>query len=304
MKRFTWAMLCVCVGLVAGVVGCLGGEIIISEVAWAGSAASSTDEWIELQNVGDTEVDLAGWTLAFGDVLIPLGEVNADTLDVRNTTLASGAFLILERTFDDTISDIEADIIYKGTLVNGGVVIELRDPSEAIVDTVLLVESGWPAGTARDSDPACCTMERTSDGNWVSNNCIIRNGLDCDGNPLNGTPGQANSADVLAQWAPAVALTSLLEAGGILSGSVMVTWEASDPNGPDSALSIDILISDDEGETWSVLIENLANVGSFSWDVSAQASGTGYKLLLRASDAEGYLGEAASASFEIVGVDT
>lgn len=38
-------------------------SIIISEIAWAGSSSSASDEWIELTNVGDTAIDLTGWTL-------------------------------------------------------------------------------------------------------------------------------------------------------------------------------------------------------------------------------------------------
>lgn len=304
MRTGTWCIVCVCAGILVGGVVCFGSGLIISEIAWAGTAGSGTDEWIELQNAGEEIVNLAGWALAYGDVLIPLGETGEDALEVRVSTLEAGAFLVLERTDDTAISDIVAGIIYKGSLANSGVNMELRDPAGNVVDSVVATELGWCAGSASDGDLPYCTMERTSGGGWVTNNGIIRNGLDCDGNPLNGTPGQANSAEILAQWAPVVALTSPLEAGGILSGIVMVTWEASDPDGPDSALSIDILISDDEGETWSVLIENLANVGSFSWDVSAHSSGTAYKLLLRASDAEGYQGESVSVSFEIVGADT
>jgi len=39
------------------------GRIIISEIAWAGTAADPRDEWIELRNLGTTSVDLTGWTL-------------------------------------------------------------------------------------------------------------------------------------------------------------------------------------------------------------------------------------------------
>ncbi|RLE36850.1 hypothetical protein DRJ23_06755, partial [Candidatus Acetothermia bacterium] len=39
------------------------GKVIINEVAWAGTAASPEDEWIELRNLGTVPVDLTGWTL-------------------------------------------------------------------------------------------------------------------------------------------------------------------------------------------------------------------------------------------------
>ncbi len=39
------------------------GEVIISEIMWMGSTASSADEWIELHNRSDAVVDISGWTI-------------------------------------------------------------------------------------------------------------------------------------------------------------------------------------------------------------------------------------------------
>ena len=41
------------------------GPVVISELMWSGSTASTADEWIELYNPSDTTVDLAGWTLTY-----------------------------------------------------------------------------------------------------------------------------------------------------------------------------------------------------------------------------------------------
>ena len=41
------------------------GPVIISELMWPGSAASTADEWIELYNPSDATVDLTGWTLTY-----------------------------------------------------------------------------------------------------------------------------------------------------------------------------------------------------------------------------------------------
>jgi len=38
-------------------------DVIINEVAWAGSSVSSADEWIELKNTTDTVIDLSGWQI-------------------------------------------------------------------------------------------------------------------------------------------------------------------------------------------------------------------------------------------------
>ena len=297
----TMVLLTVCVSVIG--LAALASDLVISEIAWAGTAASSTDEWIELENIGDQSIVLEGWQLVFGDTLIPLGEVAEDTLEVRTMVLAPGAFFVLERTNDDSISDITADLLYKGSLSNDGILIELRNPQGEIVDSAVLIESGWPAGSASDGDPAYCTMERTSDGEWVSNNGVVCSGMDADGNPLNGTPGQTNSPEVLAQWAPIVEIVFPSEAGIILSGTEWITWTASDPNGTDSALAITIFISPSAEDGWILVIENLANMGSFSWDTTGYSSGDSYRLLIRATDPEGYVGEAVSVVFEIANAD-
>ena len=41
------------------------GPVVISELMWSGSTASTADEWIELYNPSDAAVDLAGWTLTY-----------------------------------------------------------------------------------------------------------------------------------------------------------------------------------------------------------------------------------------------
>lgn len=39
------------------------GKAVFSEIMWMGSSASSADEWLELYNRSDEELDLAGWTI-------------------------------------------------------------------------------------------------------------------------------------------------------------------------------------------------------------------------------------------------
>ena len=39
------------------------GPIVFSELMWMGSSASSSDEWIELYNRSDAQVDLVNWTI-------------------------------------------------------------------------------------------------------------------------------------------------------------------------------------------------------------------------------------------------
>ncbi len=297
--RMAWISL-LCCGLLLIGAACQAGGLILSEFAWAGTGASAHHEWIELQNRGDEAVALIGWEVRFGTVRIPLGEAALSTVEARTPLLEPGAFLLLERTHDNTVSDLEADVIYRGVLPNGGIRVELVSPSGDVVDSVDPIESGWPAGTAGGGDVPYATMERTPTGGWVSNNGEIRSGLDAEGDPINGTPKQTNSAEIMAGYAPSVELRRPSEEGLQLSGVVLLSWVATDPDGADAALSITVSVSADTGNTWEDLVVNLVNTGSFSWDTTAHAPGEAYRLRIRAMDADGYMAEALSPVFALV----
>ena len=299
MKRMiAWSIVWITVAIVWGGAACFGNGLILSEIAWGGTAASSSDEWIELRNTGDEPVDLAGWSLRFGDVLISLGEVGDDTLEARTFRIEPGAFLLLERTDDATVSDVVADVIYKGALSNSGATVELLNPDGQIVDVVRPVDEAWPAGGASDAAPPYVTMERTPAGVWASNDGRIRNGLDAAGTPLNGTPGQINSAEVLALHGPQLCITHPSTEGESLTGVVLITWTATDPDGDDAALPIALSLSENDGE-WVPLVENLANTGSYAWNTSGLATSETYRLRIGAADPDGYVGTAVSVTFGI-----
>lgn len=162
--------------------------LIISEVGWGGTAAGSSDEWIELYNTTDNAVDLTGWRIHDGD-----GGLNIELTG----TIQPDSFYLLERTDDNTISDIPADLIYTGAMANDGESLFLRDGAGEPVDTANGNGGGWPAGSGA---PLYLSMERwdpalvDTDTNWVNNNQAVQNGLDANGNPINGTPAQPNAA--------------------------------------------------------------------------------------------------------------
>jgi len=162
--------------------------VIISEIAWGGTAAGSADEWLELFNNTTSAVNLAGWEVTSADGGLSI---------LLTGTLPAAGFFLLERTDDNTVSDIPADQIYTGDLLNSGEILYLRDSQSELIDSANQDGGAWPAGSAA---PDYLSMERLdpagsdSDANWVHNNRVIRNGLDAAGNPLNGTPAQPNAA--------------------------------------------------------------------------------------------------------------
>ena len=165
--------------------------VVINEIMWMGAVASSSDEWIELHNTTGLTIPLNGWTLTIDDGFLP-----EDTVLNLGGVIEPYGYFLMERTDDDTVSDIAADFIYSGSLSNDGRVLNLRDPSFTSIDTANGNGGPWPAG----DDTLRASMERInaslidSDGNWSSNYGHVVNGHDADGNPLRATPRQPNSA--------------------------------------------------------------------------------------------------------------
>ncbi len=273
--------------------------IVINEVAWAGTMASPNDEWIELYNPSEEAVDLIGWTLTFGEIRIDLG-AGVETL------LKPGGYFLLERTDDTTVSDIDADLTYTGTLNNDGMLIELLDPTGEVVDTANAGEEPeWAAGSDKDGDLPYATMERIdplapdTPDNWRSNEGTLTCGHDVEGNTLNGTPKAKNAATIVFETVPVVAVVSPLADGEVVSGIFIITWTATDPDGSaDQLLRIDILLSSDGGETWELIVEGMVGV-SYAWDMTTLPKGDTYQLKVVATDTDGNSGEGISPLFSI-----
>ena len=53
------------------------GDVVINEVGWMGTAASSADEWIELYNTTDHPITLTNWRLCYRSVLEHEGHESA-----------------------------------------------------------------------------------------------------------------------------------------------------------------------------------------------------------------------------------
>jgi len=169
------------------------GDVVINEIAWMGTAASTTDEWIELHNNTDQDIDLTDWTLiaTYGTLNITLSGI-----------ISAHGYFLLERTDDTAVNDIPADWTGSfGTgLLNNGDVLTLNDELTNVIDTANGDDGPWPAGSNISSTKRY-TMERINpllsdtDANWATNDPVIaRSGLDANSDPINGTPKARNSA--------------------------------------------------------------------------------------------------------------
>ncbi len=167
-------------GVLAGIpyANALQKDVVISEIAWMGTSASTADEWLELYNNTANVIDLTGWVLSAAD--------GTPSIALQGTIPAHGHFL-LERTDDTTVPGLTADQIYTGALGNGGETLSLTDAGNTLQDQT---NPTWDAG----DNTSKATMERvdpsldgTTATNWTNGSVAYANSLGY------GTPQNAAS---------------------------------------------------------------------------------------------------------------
>jgi hypothetical protein len=217
--------------------------LVINEIAWGGTEASSTDEWVELNNPSSYDIILANISLVTEDGAPDI------VLGAGAVTATSSGFYLIERT-DSTTTSIEEDLVVASSgsggssgLRDGGEVLSLVQylggfATTTLDETPALSDcgGGWCGGSA-GSD--YLSMERVSssvDGalasNWKSNNTFTVGGADADGGALNGTPRAQNSVSLLAigYFCPSET-SSFAEGGYYIPDSGQSTYIYSDISG-------------------------------------------------------------------------
>src|SRR3989344_3763131 len=101
--------------------------VVINEIAWMGNSNSANEEWLEFYNSGAEDVDISGWMLESQD--------GSPKITLSGTIKQNGYFL-LERTSDDSVSNVIADFIYTGAMSNSGEVLVLKNSSGIEQDRV------------------------------------------------------------------------------------------------------------------------------------------------------------------------
>jgi hypothetical protein len=156
--------------------------LVIDEIAWMGTLASSADEWIKLYNPGLLPVNVNGWKLFSTDT--------SPTI-LLTGTIPAGGYMLLERTDNDTVRDVVVANaqLYSGELTNSGESLSLVDASSTLIDTANGNGGLWPAGNVT----SFCSMQRIpgtvdSDSSWVTASIPAIPSLDADGNPICGSP--------------------------------------------------------------------------------------------------------------------
>lgn len=163
-------------------------SIVINEVAWMGTKAQANDEWIELYNKTDQDIDLSGWTLE--------NKNKTFSVALAHSISARGYFL-LERTASST-TDITEDMIFAGALNNSGPNANLYLKNGTTIIDSIDFSWQWPAG----DNGKRYTMERVSAyatstmaANWKTygDPDTVPFAKDAKGDDIYGTPGRKNS---------------------------------------------------------------------------------------------------------------
>jgi len=129
-----------------------GPTVLINEICWMGTEISSNDEWLELYNPTENEIDLTGWILEATD-----GSPKIELAGV----ISPGDYFLLERTDDETVPGVPADQIYTGSLSNTSEWLKLYDSQNNLIDEIN-ASAGWPGGDNATKQ----TLERAADFNW------------------------------------------------------------------------------------------------------------------------------------------
>ena len=131
-------------------------RVIFNEVAWMGTEDSSLAEWIELKNLTNQEINLSGWQI------LDKGNQIKVILGLEQPALISAnSFFLLERTGDDSVHNIVADLIYTGGLSNTNESLYLFN-SDCQLQDLVLADPNWPAGDNKLKK----TMERKQSLDW------------------------------------------------------------------------------------------------------------------------------------------
>lgn len=225
------------------------GDVVINEVMWMGSTVSSThDEWIELRNMTNQEIDIAQWTVDNGRA-----GGNSLVMTPSSKVIPANGYLIIAdspETSANSALNVPVDVVNASLSLanedNGNLV--LRDRYGNVVDEAK--GDAWPEGD--NGDPEKKSMERNDtpgdgtlasswhtceDDDGVGSDCNDGTFWDTDDGDDYGTPGAANLSE-------------------------------GDPTSPDGLYGAGPMSGDGEGE-------EPASEGEGSVNVAVEPTGTG-----------------------------
>lgn len=140
-------------------------SVVINEIAWMGTSPGRDgviDEWIELYNNTDNDIDLSNWQILIDDKSLQISRI-------INPIIPAKGYFILERTDDKTILDIDADMLFIKEINDDKGKITLKNNFGEIIDEVDCSD-GWFAGSILNKQyRSMMRIDSTLPGSWSSN---------------------------------------------------------------------------------------------------------------------------------------
>lgn len=216
------------------------GEVIISEVAWAGSSVSSSDEWLELFNSSARSFNLAGWQLAGAGS-------SGSAITIPAGILAPGGYFLVANNAEnhafsagESVLNISPDFVAAAvSLSNSALQIQLLDSSSNLVDSA--GSGGVPPAGSTSSFASMARIPGSAGGlaaSWRSSGFAAN--LD-SGPPDLATPKAANFRGVDA----AVSAVSVSSAAPLPGETISIQANLENPGSADlAAVSVEFWAGD------------------------------------------------------------
>ncbi|PIZ65023.1 signal peptidase I [Candidatus Roizmanbacteria bacterium CG_4_9_14_0_2_um_filter_39_13] len=185
------------------------GDVIINEIMWMGSEGNINDEWIELRNMTDHEIDLSNWKLTKW-----VNETHEElmlTIPSGKNIEAHGYFLISNFSKDDSAMSVIPNVVdtavvlanedlqvklYRGDWTDSSNLIDTADDGNG--EPVAGVNGAGDVGVWKSMERGATPGDGTLAGSWHS--CIdpvCNDGAYWDANDGSnyGTPGSINHSE-------------------------------------------------------------------------------------------------------------
>jgi len=188
-------------------------KLIFNEISWMGNSSDWHNEWLELKGVAENIISLTGWQILDKNQEIKIVFEEKDKISPNQ-------LFLLERTNDDSVSNVLADKIYSGNLNDDNEILYLFDENCQLQDEVL-ANPNWPAGDKIERR----SMERNQDLSWHAYSGSGENGI-------LGTPKKENSQQLVfgGTSGGAAAPPEVTNLPKILISEVFFDAEGSDEN--------------------------------------------------------------------------
>jgi len=244
------------VGIKAEIEDGIAEYVVINKVYYDVARDKGVDpnnEWVELYNPTDTAVDLANWQIC--------DNYECDTLSAESLEIPAFGFVfitgyngaLLYWNIPEEVPVIMLNSLIGNGLDNDADMLLLKDSQGDIVDQMNwgVPEESWANYNENVWNSGCLDI---AEGHTLAR---VPNGFDT------GKP--SDFKDLAMPY-----IEVLSPNGGetwYVGRSYDIMWAATNPNGDDTNLSIDIWYSKDSGSTWANIAQNTENDGTYNWRV-------------------------------------